>query len=185
MFELTFMESRKPYAANEIIDLVYSLPQDYRFRGRLYKTMLLRTFSRYYRTIPWANIGVPISLPRGAGRAFKTWRRLHARLSLDGAGLTADGKPGGYADYPAWLRAEPARGLIERILLAPDGLLRTYDSSGRVDDLWAALQAGADNSRILGRYLTAELRLRQTFEGTFRPALGPVSLYRTAKAVVA
>ena len=119
MFELTFMESRKPYAANEIIDLVYSLPQDYRFRGRLYKTMLLRTFSRYYRTIPWANIGVPISLPRGAGRAFKTWRRLHARLSLDGAGLTADGKPGGYADYPAWLRAEPARGLIERILLTP------------------------------------------------------------------
>jgi hypothetical protein len=27
--------------------------------------------------------------------------------------------------------------------------------------------------------------LRQTFAGTFRPALGPVSLYRTAKAVVA
>jgi len=177
MFELTFAESRKPFVANDIVELLFGLPQSYRFRGRLYRAMLLRTFPLYFRTIPWANTGLAISLPRGSGRALKTWRALRARLS----GAAVPGKPAGYADYAAWLRAEPARSFIEQTVLDPAALHRRYDPQGRVERLWAAHQAGADRSRELGRYVTAEVRLRQIFEGTFRPDLGAASLYEDAR----
>ena len=62
--DLTFMESRKPFVANDIVEFVYSLPDRYRYRGRLYQTMLLGAFPEYYRHIPWANIGIPIGRPR-------------------------------------------------------------------------------------------------------------------------
>lgn len=177
LFELTFLESRKPFVANDIVELLFGLPQAYRFRGRLYRAMLMRTFPLYFCTIPWANTGLPISLPRGSGRALKSWRALRARVA--GGGRPA--RPAGYADYAAWLRAEPARSFIEQTVLAPAALHRRYDPQGRAEQLWAAHQAGADWSRELGRYVTAEVRLRQVFEGTFRPVLGAASLYKTAK----
>ena len=193
LFELTFMESRKPFAANDLVELAYSLPDEYRYRGLLYRTMLLRTFPLFYRAVPNANTGLPISLPRGSGRVIKSLWRLEDRLerlgSAGGAGATAPppGSPTGagrktvsYADYPAWLRVAPARDLIERVLLVPDALHREYDPSGTVDRLWAEHLAGADHAHLLGRYLTVELRLRQLLAGEFRPPLAGPARYLTA-----
>ena len=46
LWELTHMENRKPYLANDLVEFVFSLPDDYRYRGRLYYAMLLGAFPR-------------------------------------------------------------------------------------------------------------------------------------------
>jgi len=174
--DLTFMESRKPFVANDIVEFVYSLPDRYRYRGRLYQTMLLGAFPEYYRHIPWANIGIPIGRPRGAGRLYKMKSKLQARLAGGFTGVPRRG-PVRYADYPAWLRIGPARALVEQLVITSSALHREYDHSGRAARLWDEHLRGADHSVAIGRYLTVELRLRQLFEGTYRPELGAASLY--------
>jgi len=95
------------------------------------------------------------------------------------------GRPVGHVDSAAWLRVAPAPAQFEEIALPPAAPHRGFDASPRIDKPWAAHVAGADNDSALGRYLTVDLRLRQIFEGTFRPPLGPASLCVTAKAVPA
>jgi len=182
--DLTFMESRKPFVANDVVEFVYSLPDRYRYRGRLYKAMLLGAFPEYFRCIPWANIGIPIGRPRGAGRLHKVKAKLEERITggVSTPGVAGRG-PVHYADYPAWLRAEPARGLVEKLVVTPSALHREYDHSGRAAVLWDEHLHGADHAVAIGRYLTVELRLRQLFEGTYRPELGAASIYARERRV--
>ena len=129
--ELTFMEVRRPFVANDVVEFVYSLPDRCRYRGRLYVAMLLGAFPEYYRHIPWANIGIPIGRPRGAGRLHKVKAKLEQRIAggVSTPGVVGRG-PVHYADHPSWLRAEPARSLVEKLVITPAALHREYDHSG-------------------------------------------------------
>ena len=182
LWELTFLENRKPFLANEIVEFVLSLPDDLRYRGRLYTAMLVGAFPEYFKRIAWANTGIPIGWPRGPGRVYKLGRRLELRLT---GGATAPGVPGrgpvGYTDYPRWLRAEPARTLVDELLLSPAALYRVYDDSGRAATAWEAHLAGADHANELGRYMTVELRLRQLLAGTHRPQLPAPTTFARAR----
>jgi len=182
LFELTYMESRKPFLANDLVEFIFSLPDDYRYRGRLYYAMLLGAFPEYFKGIAWANIGIPIGWPRGSGRIYKLARRLELRFT---GGVTAPGVPGrgpiGYTDYPQWLRAAPARALVEDLLLSPSALYREYEDSGRVAALWDAHLRGADHAKEIGRYFTVELRLRQLLAGMHRPELSAPGIFARAR----
>jgi asparagine synthase (glutamine-hydrolysing) len=172
LWQTAFMEERKPFTANEFVEFAFSLPDTYRYRGRLYYAMLLRAFPEYFRHIAWANTGVPIGWPRGSGGLLRRKHRLERRLrgSISIPGVPGRGQPG-YTDYPSWLRVDPARELIERLLLGPDSLLREHDPLGRTTTLWHEHLAGrSDNADKIGRALTCELRLRQLLAGSHRPA---------------
>ena len=87
----------------------------------------------------------------------------------------------GYTDYPEWLRAAPARGLVDDLLLSPAALYREYDDSGRAAAAWEAHLAGADYANEIGRYVTVELRLRQLLAGTHRPQLPESGIFARAR----
>jgi len=165
----TYMEDRKPFLARDLIEFVYSLPDEMRVKGRLYRALLLATFPRYYRSIAWASTGYPITWPFGVRRAWRELRSLEARLfsrvgtvGLWGLDLRD------YTDYPAWLRQEPGRGFVTAMLESPDALYPQYTARDEVVRLWRAHLDGADNSREVGLRLTFELWLQQVFNARFR-----------------
>ncbi len=50
---LTHVEQRKPFFDNKIIELMYSLPDEFRMGNKLYSAMLLKFFPNYFEDIPW------------------------------------------------------------------------------------------------------------------------------------
>jgi len=165
----TYMEDRKPFLANDLIEFVYSLPDELRIRGRFYRALLLDTFPRYYRRIAWAGTGYPISWPFGVRRAWRELRSLEARLfgRVGTVGLWGlDVRD--YTDYPSWLRQEPGHGFVTAVLEAPDALYPEYTARDEVVRLWRAHLAGDDKARDVGLRLTFELWLQQVFNGRYR-----------------
>ncbi len=165
----TYMEDRKPFLARDLIEFVYSLPDEMRAHGRLYRATLLAAFPRYYRGVAWAGTGFPISWPYGARRAWRELRSLEARLlgrvgtvGLRGLDLLD------YTDYPAWLRQEPARGFVTAVLEARDALYPEYTSRDEVVRLWRKHLGGVDHARAVGYRLTFEIWLQQVFNGRLR-----------------
>jgi asparagine synthase (glutamine-hydrolysing) len=169
-FMQVLVEERKPFLANAVVEFALGLPDALRARGLLYRRMLLRTFPAYYRRIPWASIGVPISWPRGIRRAGKVVQRIG--YQRDGR-MRALGIPGrlyaDYTDYPAWLRTEPARGVIDALLRGPEALYPEHVSRDSVLRLWGEHLAGADHRHEIGRRVTLEIWLQQVYAGRFRP----------------
>ena len=186
LFELSYVENRKPYIANDLVEFVLSLPDNYRYRGRLYRAMLLSAFPKYFKGIAWADRGIPIGWPPGSGRIYRLAR--HLELGITG-GVTAPGVPGrgpvSYTDYPAWLRTAPAPALVKELLLTPSALLTEYTGPERLTAAWEAHLCGADRANEIGRYVTVELRLRQLLAGTHRPSFPESSIFARARRVPA
>lgn len=160
------LHPRRPFSANRMIEFVYSLPDRMRYRGRLYRAMLLRTYPDLYRDIPWAATGVPISWVRGSGRVYRYWRAVEKRLTGKSSAVGLDRRgPKDYADYPAWFRVDPARSFFERLVLSPDSLATQYVARDAVRRDWGEVQAGRGSAELVARYLTMEIWLRQVYGG--------------------
>lgn len=172
----TVVEQRKPFYDNKLIDFVYSLPDRTRYRGHIYKTMLLRTFPDLYRNIPWQNTGVPIGWPQWTGRASQISRMLRAkgRSAVARIGFTV-ADPDSYTDYPIWLRSEPAKSFVDKVLCHNDCLCADYVSPHIVKQTWREHLAGRNHSSDICRYLTLEIWLQQIYE---RKYLSAVSWYQ-------
>ena len=170
---LPFFEMRLPFTDNDVLEYAFGLPPELRAGGFIYHRMLLRFFPEYFRWLPWQATGVPISWPpRAAGFARRVIRRvdLAARNIERRSGLQAPFKRQ-FVDYAAWLRREPARGVIESVLLNPARRSRAYTDAG-VEDLWRRHLSGENHAGVLGRHLTFEVWLRQLFDGELRPGSG-------------
>lgn len=169
-FMQVLVEERKPFLANAVVEFAFGLPDALRARGLLYRRMLLRTFPAYYRRIPWANMGVPISWPRGIRRAGKLVQRIGCQHDGRMRALGIPGRPyAGYTDYVTWLRTEPARGVIDALLRGSEALYPQYMSRDSVLRLWDEHLAGADHAFEIGRRITMEIWLQQVYTGRYRP----------------
>jgi hypothetical protein len=131
--------------------------------------MLLATFPKFYRKIPWQRVGVPISYPRTlifasqkAGGALRRLRKAAARFGIR-LESTHD-----FADYPEWIRKPPGHPLFERVLLSPSALYGEFISPLPVRRAWDEHMRGIDRSEQLFRVLTFELWLQQVFEQKYR-----------------
>lgn len=51
------VDQRKPFFDNDLIELIYSIPDDYRKDNKLYGTMLMKYFPEFYKDIPWQKTG--------------------------------------------------------------------------------------------------------------------------------
>lgn len=52
---------RAPYIDNNLIDFVYSLPDEYRFKNKLYFNVLLKYHADLFKNIPWQFTELPIN----------------------------------------------------------------------------------------------------------------------------
>ena len=50
-----------PFFDNDLIEYIYSLPQEWRVNSNIYKAMLLKYFPKFFNNIPWQKTGLPIS----------------------------------------------------------------------------------------------------------------------------
>ncbi len=156
----TSIEQRKPFFDNELIEFLFSLPGFLRFRSCLYNEMLLHTFPSYFKTIPWRDTGVPIGWPRGLAWAAVQSRKVKTRFISPGCV--------GVADYPIWLRQDPARSFSNNLLRNSEAIYPDYIPRERVEADWESHLSGADHADAVCRYLTFEIWLQQVFEGRYR-----------------
>ncbi|HEU4593786.1 MAG TPA: asparagine synthase-related protein [Pyrinomonadaceae bacterium] len=168
-----FVEERFPFFDNSFVELALAAPDSLKAHNALYRMMLLRTFPEFFERIPWQKTGQPISWPSPdeARASRKSLSELKDVLlhKLSWYGL-ASPPARGYADYPNWMRQEPARSLMKELLLGASALYPEFVPRERVEGALAKHFGGRDRSEFLGRVLTLEVWLRQVFEGELRAA---------------
>ena len=111
---LVKVEQRKPFFDNDVVDLTFSLPDEYRMNNRLYSAMLQKFFPKYFKDIPWQKTGKPAGVVAKASvtnRAFN--KGIHILKSVLGIKFSNE-----ITDYNGWIRspliAERLRTLFER-----------------------------------------------------------------------
>lgn len=109
---LPWVAQRKPFFDNDLVELIFSLPDHYRQNNRLYSAMLQKFFPNYFRTIPWQQTGKPASEVSPRSFTQKVFGRLDklTRQFLDVSPASS------YTNYPKWIR-EPEVSLELRDLL--------------------------------------------------------------------
>lgn len=158
---LPWLDQRKPFFDNKLVELVFSIPDDYRANNRLYSSMLKKYFPKYFRDIPWQQTGKPAAITRKASIPVRAFRKgIRITKGLMGIKSTQ-----GYTDYPAWIRDKE---ISEKLT----GLLN-YDSAEykRLTDTALAgrwlqphLEGNLKNhSNEILRAATIELYLRRVF----------------------
>lgn len=76
-----------------------------------------------------------------------------------------------FADYNTWLRQEPARSHISRLLQAPDALYPEFcDRQITLQD-WENHQNGQGLCDRIGTIFTLELWMQQLFNGRYRDGI--------------
>lgn len=145
------IENRKPFIDNELIEYIFSLPDDYRHRGRLYHASLIRRFPAYFKKVPYQALGYPIgkrfNFPFRLKQKFE--RVWHTRV------LRKEWSPS-YADYPLWFHERMAK--IKSILMNPQALILEYISREEIREaLDSHNRKGVDNSEKIGKLLTMEI----------------------------
>jgi asparagine synthase (glutamine-hydrolysing) len=155
---------RKPFVDRRLLEFVYSLPDAMRLDNRLYRRILLTAFPDLYRHIPWQKTGVPISWPSAAQRAAYFAGRVQRRARRAVNRPTSKG----FADYAQWLRDEPAKQVVETMLMRPEPLFADLCDPQPCRLAWSQLLSGVDTSETISRYLTMELWLQQIMNGRFR-----------------
>ena len=143
--------------------------------------MLLETYPEFFNKIPRQGTGgEPIS-PPGVGRKLKKKTekvayRIHNKVKrvvrkngLSFPDWDPTQKKGDFHDYNTWIREEPAREFVEKVLLNPDALYPQYIDQEKVNAHWQAHLSGEKNQfDKLGQILTFEIWLQQVFNGCYR-----------------
>ncbi|MCZ7582205.1 MAG: hypothetical protein M5R36_02100 [Deltaproteobacteria bacterium] len=118
---------RYPIADNALQELVVGLGTEIRQSSALYRDMVLAAFPDFFQSIPWQKTGVPVGAP--------TWLAQLSRKSRYQAGRVVGlvnrwGLPvqslRNYQNYAAWIREQPARRLVEGLLLDPKARYAHY-----------------------------------------------------------
>jgi hypothetical protein len=143
-----------------------AIPPDIRNKGIFYKSALLYNFGRYYKSIPWQQAGVPISLSPLIFMAGALYKRSLSRFKrkLRDLGLPVyDSKL--YFNVSEAMRNDRNGRQIEKILSDRNAIYRKYIP----DDIRMPpkyMNAGIER---ICRILTFEIWMRQAADPSFRP----------------
>ncbi|MBE0440402.1 MAG: hypothetical protein IBX57_11740 [Gammaproteobacteria bacterium] len=97
---LPWLDQRKPFFDNKLVELVFSIPDEYRANNRLYSAMLQKYFPKYFCDIPWQKTGKPAAVTRKPSVPYRILRKGFSIIK----GLIGSKSTLGYTDYPAWIR---------------------------------------------------------------------------------
>ncbi|ASI89219.1 asparagine synthase-related protein [Vibrio mediterranei] len=158
---LHMIEQRVPFFDNTCVELIFSLPDEYREDNKLYSAMLQKYYPNFFNDIPWQKTGVPIGVKQSQVKVFakrvvsKVNRTIRALLGLSSA---ID-----YTDYNMWIRSEAVSKFLKDLL---DPTNAEYSKVTKVDFLNEFLMPHlesrmTDNSDQVLRAATMEIYLRQ------------------------
>lgn len=93
--EIKFFENRIPFFDNQLIEFIYSLPDSYRWRNKLYTKLLTSGFPSLFRRIPTPGVLYPPTVEKA---------HYHRILNLLSRGLKKAGlKHSSFAPYNEWI----------------------------------------------------------------------------------
>lgn len=156
---LPFLDQRKPFFDNDLIELIYSLPDEYRASNRLYSEMLRKFFPEYFNNIVWQKTGEPVGLLRKKSifrRAINKFTRL-LMLSFKAKSFRD------YTDYSSWIRTPIVSSRLQEMLKYETSSYKTFTC----DDLakrWLEPHLEnrkVNNSNKILRILTIEIYLKK------------------------
>lgn len=159
---LSWLDQRKPFFDNKLVELVFSLPDNYRANNRLYSAMLQKFFPKYFMDIAWLTTGKPVGViekPSIPTRAIRKGTRIFKRL----VGMQSAQR--GYTDYPTWIRNEKLAAQLED-LLNPETARYTLLVKEDLSKHWLEphlKSTSVNNSNQILRAATIEIYLRKAF----------------------
>jgi asparagine synthase (glutamine-hydrolysing) len=152
---------RTPLFTNRILELVYSLPDEYRSWNKLYAHSLVSAYPDLFLSIPWATTGRPLLEhdPREPRLLEFALRKIRLRYRCTNSAI----------GYAGWFREPRFVGRLLRILDPRKALYPSVVDTNVIRRyLLPHLARVGDYSDQLGRFLTLELWLQQVFEGRYR-----------------
>lgn len=143
---LTDIDQRKPFFDNKLLEFIYSIPDDYRKDNKLYSTMLLKFFPKFFKDIPWQQ----------------------TRRNLDGTNspyLKNENIIRGYMNYAGAIREKSILDEIFKILNYESSIYKNFTD---IDAIKTYLQPHLDSIQVnhiekIFRYITAELYIRDVY----------------------
>lgn len=156
---LISVEQRKPFFDNAIVELIYSLPDEYRLNNKLYSAMLQKKFPEFFRSIPWQQTGKPVGLvtPRSIpARALNKLVRIFSKL----VGIKSDKD---YVNYNLWIRSPEVMGYLEALLSDKGSVYRTIKDIDFCEKYLSPhkKRKSVNNSNEILRAATIEIYLRK------------------------
>lgn len=158
---LVKINQRKPFFDNDIIELVFSLPDEYRLKNKIYSSMLRKYFPKYFTDIPWQKTGKPVgttSKATIASRAFNKGIRIIK-------GFCKIESTKGYTNYPEWIRKTNVSSQLKDILLTPKShTSKIFEIDIGQRYLRSHLVGKKDYSNQILRLATMEVYFRKVFQ---------------------
>jgi len=114
------IETRRPFIDNDLIEFLYSLPDRYRYKSKLFKKTLLNYYPEYFENIPWQKTGYPISKEMTPHRRMI----LIIKKLLDKFPIIKTKK--NFTNYSGWLRTPSIVKLTKKILDPKNALYSNY-----------------------------------------------------------
>jgi len=149
-------DQRKPFLDNAIVELVFSLPDEYRQYNRLYSAMLRKYFPQYFNDIPWQKTGKPVA-------QLKWFHKLVQVACKLRDGILGVKSKKSYTDYSDWIRMPNVAEYLER-LLEKDSSCYSEFTSIDLKEQYLLPHLGSnkiDNSNEILRAATIEIYLRK------------------------
>jgi len=113
---LIALEQRKPFFDNDCVELIYSLPDEYRLNNKLYAAMLQKFFPKFFKDIPWQQTGKPAGLTIKKSIPKRAFNKILRHLrELIGIKTTI-----GYTDYNGWIRSPAVVSELKQLLIRKD-----------------------------------------------------------------
>ena len=128
-----------PFADRDFLQFMLQLPDSYRKHYRLFFRLALRHYPEFFRDIPWAKTGLPISHSLTRPLLRSRWPGIRTLLF---------GPRDAIAPYDQWIKQEPARSFIRQEFPGAESRLATHtgknpfgESPKRAENLFRALTA--------------------------------------------
>lgn len=170
---LPVTEVRLPFADNDLLVFSLEIPDRLRKDHVIYNRLLLKCFPDYFRSIPWQKTGRPITWGPRLSAAAALWSKAQNELRAKVPWLGPGSRH--FISHDQWIRQEPARSLLGKLIENPDALYPEYVDADEVRGLWRRHLAGEKLASRVGLHATFEVWLQQLFNREYRsgPSLDP------------
>lgn len=107
----------KPFVDYELMDFIYSLPDEFRYRSSLYSVMLRKYYPEYFDSVEWVNTGKVVSnsrlkYPKAKSFVLKKISPLKSRIKK----ILSKSKGESYQGYSQWMRNGDFVDKVERLV---------------------------------------------------------------------
>lgn len=156
-----------PFLENDLIDYLYSLPDEWRMDSKIYKDMLLMYFPKLFKDIPWQKTGYPITYNDFSVKILQLPKRSFKFLlkKLNRYGANFQIKTDSYVNYADWMKHPSIKREIYDVLLSTQcekrGIYNLTEVKKILDEHMNGIN---DHYRDIGLLLTFELTNRMLID---------------------